>query len=57
MNTDLEDLLPTVENGQDFPKKAWSHHESGILDPRPKFLGFHMPCQDTFLYTPNKEAW
>jgi hypothetical protein len=29
----------------------------GVLNPRPKLLGFHMPVQATCTYTPNKQEW
>jgi hypothetical protein len=31
--------------------------ETGVLDPRPKLLGFHIPGLVTHLYMPNEEAW
>jgi hypothetical protein len=31
--------------------------ETGVLDPKPKLLGFHMPRLATCPYMPNKEAW
>jgi hypothetical protein len=30
--------------------------ETGVLDPRPKLPGFHMPGEATHSYTPNKEG-
>jgi hypothetical protein len=31
--------------------------ETGVLNPRPKLLEFHMPGPATYTSTPNKEAW
>jgi hypothetical protein len=31
--------------------------ETGVLDPRPKLLGFHMLGPVTHPYLPNKETW
>jgi hypothetical protein len=40
-----------------FSKNSPPGNETGLLDPRPKILGFHMPSPATHPYMPNKEVW